>query len=154
MDIQNLIKHEISDFFASLGSPDVNDYIFSGDAECDLMRRILPLVTELQQRIEKAAAQLAELAAQEPVAWTDEEELRDVKQYGFGNLFPVAPVSPNADPYRVIELFTRPAPPAPVVVKLPEVETWRSVDAVRAQNAYRVLVRNAIETAGGSVADE
>ncbi len=50
MDIQNLIEHEISDFFASLGSPDVNDYIFSGDAECDLMRRILPLVTELQQR--------------------------------------------------------------------------------------------------------
>lgn len=33
-------------------------------------------------------------------------------------------------------------------VKLPEVEKWRSPEAVRAQNAYRVLVRQELSAAG------
>lgn len=37
---------------------------------------------------------------------------------------------------------------AAVEVELPAVEKWRSVDAVRAQSAYRVLVDNAIRAAG------
>lgn len=47
----------------------------------------------------------------EPVAWTDEEELRDVRRYGFGEIFSVEPITPDADMYRVIPLYTdSPAP--------------------------------------------
>lgn len=49
----------------------------------------------------------------EPVAWTDEQELRDVKRDGLGYLFTVNPITPHADPRRVIKLFA--VPPAPGV---------------------------------------
>ncbi|EAM8398649.1 hypothetical protein YI12_09330 [Salmonella enterica] len=49
----------------------------------------------------------------EPVAWTDEQELRDVKRDGFGYLFTVNPITPHADPRRVIKLFA--VPPVPGV---------------------------------------
>lgn len=39
-----------------------------------------------------------------PVAWTDEQELRDVEKFGCGYLFTVNPITPNADPRRVIKL--------------------------------------------------
>lgn len=35
-----------------------------------------------------------------------------------------------------------------VTVKLPEVEKWRKPDAVRAQNAYRILIANELTDAG------
>lgn len=60
---------------------------------------------------------LASLMA-EPVAWTDEQELRDVERDGCGYLFKANPITPNADPRRVIKLYT--APPAPVVPVVPE----------------------------------
>lgn len=44
---------------------------------------------------------------------------------------------------RITELEAR-----TVTVKLPDVERWRSVDAVRAQNAYRVLVIKTLADAG------
>jgi len=44
---------------------------------------------------------------------------------------------------RIAELEAR-----TVTVKLPDVERWRSVDAVRAQNAYRVLVIKTLADAG------
>ena len=44
---------------------------------------------------------------------------------------------------RIAELEAR-----TVTVKLPDVEIWRSVDAVRAQNAYRVLVIKTLADAG------
>lgn len=58
----------------------------------------------------------------EPVAWTDEEELRDVRKYGFGEIFQCPP-DKYADPRRVIPLYRVPdgmhelytAPPAQVV---------------------------------------
>lgn len=50
-----------------------------------------------------------------PVAWTDEEELRNLEKEGFGYLYKADPVSPHADPRRVIKLFTTPQP-VPVVV--------------------------------------
>ncbi|MDM1703271.1 hypothetical protein [Enterobacter hormaechei] len=59
---------------------------------------------------------LASLMA-DPVAWTDEQELRDVEKYGCGYLFTANPITPNADPHRVIKLYT--VPPAPVSVKIP-----------------------------------
>ena len=54
---------------------------------------------------------LASLEA-EPVAWTDDEELRDVKQYGFGEIFQCPP-DKYADPRRVIPLYR--VPPAPTM---------------------------------------
>lgn len=50
----------------------------------------------------------------EPVGWTDEAELRDVKKDGCGYLFKANPITPHADPRRVILLY-RHAQPAPVV---------------------------------------
>lgn len=61
----------------------------------------------------KAIDELLEGRKVEPVAWTDEEELRDVRRVGFGEMFSVEPISPNADMCRVIPLYT--APTAPVV---------------------------------------
>lgn len=55
---------------------------------------------------------LASLEA-EPVSWTDEQELRDVAKFGCAYQFTVNPITPNADPRRVIKLYT--APPAPLV---------------------------------------
>ncbi len=54
---------------------------------------------------------LASLEA-EPVAWTDEEELRDVERIGLGYLLPCPP-DKYADPRRVIPLYR--VPPAPTV---------------------------------------
>ncbi len=48
---------------------------------------------------------LASLTA-EPVAWTDAEELRDLRTVGFCEMFTVEPVSKDADMYRVIPLYT------------------------------------------------
>lgn len=42
----------------------------------------------------------------EPVAWTDAEELRDLRTVGFCEMFTVEPVSKDADMYRVIPLYT------------------------------------------------
>ncbi|HAW0924596.1 TPA: hypothetical protein JLU65_003291 [Escherichia coli] len=60
---------------------------------------------------------LASLEA-EPVAWTDDEELRDVERIGCGYILPCPP-DKYADPRRVIPLYRE--PPAPV---MPEFETW------------------------------
>ncbi|MFV9323935.1 ead/Ea22-like family protein [Citrobacter freundii] len=51
------------------------------------------------------------------------------------------------------ELYDAPATVAPEEMKartvtLPDVEKWRSVDAVRAQNAYKVLVSKVLAAAG------
>ncbi|EFB8334720.1 TPA: hypothetical protein ROQ19_004359 [Escherichia coli] len=54
---------------------------------------------------------LASLEA-EPVAWTDDEELRDVEQIGLGYLLPCPP-DKYADPRRVIPLYR--VPPTPTV---------------------------------------
>ncbi|EFS9779305.1 Eaa protein [Salmonella enterica] len=69
-----------------------------------------PEPTASEQR-ELARIALASLEA-ETVAWTDAEELRDLRTVGFCEMFTVEPVSKDADMYRVIPLYT--APPAPV----------------------------------------
>ncbi|EAY2062659.1 hypothetical protein HQS73_000499 [Salmonella enterica] len=61
---------------------------------------------ELQERRKADSA--------EPIGWTDAEELRSVEKDGCGYLFKANPISPNADPRRVIKLY-RHAPPAPVM---------------------------------------
>ncbi|EET5623543.1 hypothetical protein AOV65_000432 [Escherichia coli] len=48
-----------------------------------------------------------------PVAWTDDEELRDVKQYGFGEIYQCPP-DKYADLRRVIPMYREsPAPAVP-----------------------------------------
>lgn len=41
----------------------------------------------------------------DPVAWTDEQELRDVDRGGCGYIFTVNPVTPHADERRIIPLY-------------------------------------------------
>lgn len=71
-------------------------------------------VTVYPERAESEAMniRLAEIAlasiTAEPVAWTDEQELKDVEKDGSGYLFTVNPITPNADPRRVIKLYTAP----------------------------------------------
>ncbi|MFV5926009.1 hypothetical protein ACLIKC_02810 [Klebsiella aerogenes] len=67
------------------------------------------------------AAELASIALaamdSEPVAWTDEEELRDANESGSGYLFGIGhDANKFADPRRQIMLY-RHAQPAPVVLK-------------------------------------
>ncbi|HGB5075582.1 TPA: hypothetical protein ACIVMB_004590 [Salmonella enterica subsp. enterica serovar Eastbourne] len=79
------------------------------------------VVLPAEEAEELARIALASLEA-EPVAWTDEEELRDVRKYGFGEIFQCPP-DKYADPRRVIPLYRVPdgmhelyaAQPAPVV---------------------------------------
>ncbi|EKB5298806.1 Lar family restriction alleviation protein [Salmonella enterica] len=59
---------------------------------------------ELQERRKADSA--------EPLAWTDEEELRDLRKVGFCEMFSVAPISKDADMLRVIPLY-RHAQPVP-----------------------------------------
>ncbi|WP_281163492.1 hypothetical protein [Klebsiella quasipneumoniae] len=69
-----------------------------------------------------------------PVAWTDEQELRDVDRGGCGYLFTVNPVTPHADERRIILLY-RHAQPAPVVPEgkpIPNTLSMYAVDAVAA----------------------
>ncbi|HDH1361910.1 TPA: DUF551 domain-containing protein [Klebsiella quasipneumoniae subsp. similipneumoniae] len=77
---------------------------------CEFQRLATPglisgIIRELQERRK---------ADSEPVAWTDEQELRDVDRGGCGYLFTVNPVTPHADERRIILLY-RHAQPAPVV---------------------------------------
>ncbi|MCO5780626.1 DUF551 domain-containing protein [Citrobacter meridianamericanus] len=75
------------------------DYEYPEDIELLALR-------ELQERRKADSA--------EPIGWTDAEELRSVEKDGCGYLFKANPISPNADPRRVIKLY-RHAQPAPVM---------------------------------------
>lgn len=68
---------------------------------------------DVRDNIERRAYEIALVSLEaEPVAWTDEEELRDVRKYGFGEIFQCPP-DKYADPRRVISLYRE--LPAPVV---------------------------------------
>ncbi|HAW0396672.1 TPA: hypothetical protein JLJ16_000768 [Escherichia coli] len=82
-------------------------------AEYEANRDELPFGLDTNSAIELQAFKLALASLEaEPVAWTDDEELRDVKQYGFGEIFQCPP-DKYADPRRVIPLYR--VPPAPTV---------------------------------------
>lgn len=84
------------------------------EAEQFIEKVIVMLEAERQQR-EAAEAELAALrGAQEPVAWTDAEELRDVEKHGWGYLFKIDPANPYTDPRRQTMVYRR--QPKPVVV--------------------------------------
>ncbi|HFU8982590.1 TPA: hypothetical protein ACH7I4_003096 [Escherichia coli] len=68
---------------------------------------------DVRDNIERRAYEIALASLEaEPVAWTDDEELRDVEQIGLGYLLPCPP-DKYADPRRVIPLYR--VPPAPIV---------------------------------------
>ncbi len=69
----------------------------------------------LEEELQLAEFALAAMDS-EPVAWTDEQELRDVDRGGCGYLFTVNPVTPHADERRIILLYrhAQPAPASPV----------------------------------------
>lgn len=71
---------------------------------------LISALRELQER-RKAAMD------SEPVAWTDEAELRDVDRGGCGYLFTVNPVTPHADERRIILLYRHAQQPAAVVLE-------------------------------------
>ncbi|EAZ4769465.1 DUF550 domain-containing protein [Salmonella enterica] len=68
------------------------------------------------EQMELARIALASLTA-EPVAWTDEEELRDLRKVGFCEMFSVEPISKDADIRRFIPLY-RHAQPVPERVQI------------------------------------
>lgn len=118
-----------------------------------------PESVEAAANLKLAEIALASLTA-EPVAWTDEEELRDLRKVGFCEMFSVEPISKDADMLRVIPLY-RHAQPTPVVpdyasfeefwssfehpfaeddeLKSFAVEIWNACRAVMLQSKYRDL---------------
>ncbi|WP_411371610.1 hypothetical protein [Klebsiella pneumoniae] len=87
---------------------------FDEDGGCDATDR------QLEALIRQSLAAMDS----EPLAWTDEQELRDVNRGGCGYLFTVNPVPPHADERRIILLY-RHAQPAQVV---PEEATPDSIE--------------------------
>lgn len=69
------------------------------------------VILPAEEAEELARIALASLDA-EPVAWTDKEELRDLRKVGFCEMFSVEPISKDADMLRFIPLY-RHAQPAP-----------------------------------------
>ncbi|HHC3802432.1 DUF551 domain-containing protein [Klebsiella pneumoniae] len=86
---------------------------FDEDGGCDATDR------QLEALIRQSLAAMDS----EPVAWTDEQELRDVDRGGCGYLFTVNPVTPHADERRIILLY-RHAQPVPVV---PPKQHWEEL---------------------------
>ncbi|HDU3656790.1 TPA: DUF551 domain-containing protein [Klebsiella quasipneumoniae subsp. similipneumoniae] len=88
-----------------------------------------PLPAWVEGNLRQAFAELQERrkADSEPVAWTDEEELRDVNVAGIGYLFGIdQEANKFADPRRQIMLY-RHAQPAPVV---PEEATTENIQVI------------------------
>ncbi|MDM3064359.1 hypothetical protein [Citrobacter sp. CK180] len=108
---------------------DSNSHPAHGPVTLDRLRRIREILGKAAAQSDggnlgyamsdavKAIDELLEVRKAEPVAWTDEQELRDVEKDGLGYMFTVNPITSHADPRRVIKLY-RHAQPAPVV-KLP-----------------------------------
>ncbi|WP_213759688.1 hypothetical protein [Klebsiella aerogenes] len=131
-DLRTLILSEVGDFFAGVGSPGepetpeemqrelsmrlgriLNNHIVNYP-RCEVLVEIL---RECRAARDEAQAELQERrkADSEPVAWTDEEELRDANESGSGYLFGIArDANKFADPRRQIMLY-RHAQLAPVV---------------------------------------
>lgn len=97
----------------SLERLSLNDAIAHADERADALfgpcaaqhAQLAAWLRELQERRKADSA--------EPIGWTDAEELRSVERDGCGYLFKANPITPHADPLRVIKLYA--VPPAPVV---------------------------------------
>lgn len=92
----------------------VEDWLPKDQVELDEYVRDNP-TAELQERRKADSA--------EPLAWTDEEELRDLRKVGFCEMFSVEPISKDADMLRVIPLY-RHAQPARDNKQTDELVMW------------------------------
>lgn len=101
-----------------LTDEELEDLICELEAAGFYRRQLIGLV-ELQERRKADSA--------EPIGWTDAEELRSVERDGCGYLFKANPITPHADPLRVIKLYA--VPPAPVVPPAiePEYEVIKAI---------------------------
>ncbi|QLX05661.1 hypothetical protein HV201_14535 [Citrobacter freundii] len=103
---------------------------------------------EAAEKARTARARLEALADEDVVLFEDDDIKRDVSAC---NKF-IVMANPDSvlmllDELDAAELEAR-------TVTLPDVEKWRSVDAVRAQNAYKVLVSKVLAAAGIGVKGE
>ncbi len=84
------------------------------EAERQRSIKLDAMLTESLDALKSSEAELAALrGTQEPVAWTDAEEMRDVEKHGCGYLFKIDPANPYTDPRRQIMVYRR--QPKPVV---------------------------------------
>ncbi|EEA3740577.1 Eaa protein [Salmonella enterica] len=102
------------------------------------------------EQMELARIALVSLDA-ELVAWTDEEELRDLRKVGFCEMFSVEPISKDSDMLRVIPLY-RHAQPTPVVPDYASFEEfWSSFEHPFAEDdelkSFAVEIWNACRSA-------
>ncbi|WP_208851972.1 hypothetical protein [Pectobacterium odoriferum] len=74
-------------------------------------------------------AQVADLRGQEPVAWTDAEELRDLAAHKCAYLYKIDPDNPYHDPRRQIMIYRRPV--LPTVLNNDVVSAMKDVIAER-----------------------
>lgn len=79
---------------------EIADNPYGDEEKCWLAKRVLTLLDELEAKDQR----IAELT-EKPIGWTDEQELRDVEKLGCGYLFNANPITPHADPRRVILLY-------------------------------------------------
>lgn len=95
--------------FANVCDPTSNVLEFKPSMEQQLQDgELLPVVMEAYEEARRQAE-----TDSEPVGWTDEEELRGVEKDGCGYLFKANPITPHADPRRVIKLYRQPVPAVP-----------------------------------------
>ncbi len=83
----------------------------------------------------------------EPVAWTDDEELRDVERIGLGYLLPCPP-DKYADPRRVIPLYRVP----PAVPQLPQPAVPGEIQKLKDGRGFKYVkdgVRYSVNYANG-----
>jgi len=121
-----------------------------------------------ESELEAAEKRIAELEArteQQPVGWTDEEELRNVRGGWSGEFFCANPVSPNADPRRVIKLYREQPAPAPVTVKLPDgyaptvlkggtqSTSYRAIMSAKGPWIHRDMITETLAAAGIKIAE-
>ncbi len=103
--LRHLADNEIdSDYFAICHTNENGTEIECELAITDYARQAAGTVDELVKALEAAEKWIAELT-EKPIGWTDEQELRDVEKLGCGYLFNANPITPHADPRRVILLY-------------------------------------------------
>ncbi len=83
------------------------------DARSRRLGKLIITADEMEMLLDELEDKDAELqeyrkVASEPIGWTDEQELRSVEKDGCGYLFKANPVSPHADPRRVIMVYAGP----------------------------------------------
>lgn len=104
------------------------------------------VVLPAEEAEELARIALASLEA-EPVAWTDEEELRAARQYGLGEIFQYPP-DKYADSRRVIPLYRVP----PAVPQLPQPAVPGEIQKLKDGRGFKYVkdgVRYSVNYANG-----